>query len=296
MNKVYVIAGITASGKSNTAIQLAKKYNAEIISADSVAVYKEFNIGSAKPTLKEQQGIKHHLIDIRSYSESYDVAQFQKEARACIKEIQDRGKQVIVVGGTGLYLKALLFDYRFNDEPEIEIQVDEESDEALYQKLVTYDPHAAQKLHPNNRKRVVRALSAYVRTQKTQQERTDNQKDIQVIDADIYFLTGPREVMYERMDQRVEHMFESGLKEEVLALYQNDTEFFMHQSAQAIGYREFKEYFLGNQDLDQTKALIKRDTRRFAKRQWTWFRHQMDINTIDITEANPFEEIVNSSF
>lgn len=291
MKEICVIAGITASGKTECAIRLAEAYNAEIISADSVAVYRELNIGSAKPTLEQQHRVRHHLINCRSIDEGYDVASFQSEARAAISEIQSRGKNVIVVGGTGLYLKALLYNYRFDEEEDIR-EIDESiSTEMLYKELEAVDLESALKLHPNNRKRIVRALQAFTQHNKTQRERTDMSGNEIVIPHRMYFLTGPRDVMYERMNLRVSTMISNGLVEEVKALLDENDQLFSLQSVSAIGYREFKDYFLGNTSLETTIETIQKNTRRFAKRQWTWFKHQVNATWIDITSEDAFSVI-----
>ena len=288
---IYVISGLTASGKSNAAIKLAQEINAEIISADSVAVYKQLNIGSAKPTEYEQSLVRHHLINILDYKVPYSVADFQKQARAKIEEIVNRGKNVIVVGGTGLYIKALLYDYRFEKENNKNYERFE-SNEVLYKELMSKDPIEAEKIHPNNRKRVIRALASYDYHGLTRSELTKNQQDKQIIDAKVYFLYADRSYIYERINQRVLEMFESGLEEEVLELYKKDKKLFTYNSLQSIGYREFERYF--NEEISKSKLIsdIQRNTRRFAKRQMTWFKHQQPSTWIDIENQNPVEVIL----
>lgn len=291
---IYVISGLTASGKSNSAIKLAQEIDAEIISADSVAVYKQLNIGSAKPTEYEQSLVRHHLINILDYKEPYSVADFQKQARDKIVEITNRGKQVIVVGGTGLYIKALLYDYRFEKENNQNYERFE-SNEVLYKELMSKDPIEAEKIHPNNRKRVIRALASYDYHGLKRSELTKNQQDKQIIDAKVYFLYSKRSYIYERINQRVLEMFESGLEEEVLELYKKDKELFTYNSLQSIGYREFERYF--NEEIGKSELIsdIQRNTRRFAKRQMTWFKHQQPSTWIDIENENPVEVILKDS-
>lgn len=281
MKKVLVIAGLTATGKSEAAIKIAQKWNAEIISADSVAVYKGLDIGSAKANKEEQALIPHHLIDVLEYNEVYNVARFQKEARRLIEEIQQRGKNVIIVGGTGLYIKALLYDYKFTEETQTVYERDE-STEDLYRELVEKDEATSKTLHPNNRKRIIRALESYDKNDKKRSEITNNNKDQQIIPAHIYFLQGDREKIYERINNRVERMFELGLEKEVLDFYKKDSNIFSYPSFQSIGYREFEDYI--NNKIDKTTliSLIQRNTRRFAKRQITWFKHQQPSIWIDI--------------
>lgn len=288
MKKVIVIAGVTGAGKSALSIELAHALNGEIISADSVAIYKHLDIGSAKLSKEAQDGVVHHLMDALPLDAPFDVATFQKEGRALIDAIHARGRVPIVVGGTGLYINALIQDYRF-DAPSYEVDIEAIealTDEALRSKLKEVDPQVLDTIHPNNRKRLVRALKRYEETKNSQETITAFNKDERVYDAKVYFLTGPRDVMYERMNQRVTKMFESGLIEEVehcLQLYPN---FFQLSATQAIGYREFEAYFNQTMDLDTVKQLIQRNTRRFAKRQWTWFKHQTQAQWIDISEID----------
>ena len=291
---IYVISGLTASGKSNAAIKLAQEIDAEIISADSVAVYKQLNIGSAKPTEYEQSLVRHHLINILDYKDPYSVADFQEQARDKIVEITNRGKQVIVVGGTGLYIKALLYDYRFEKENNQNYERFE-SNEVLYKELMSKDPIEAKKIHPNNRKRVIRALASYDYHGLTRSELTKNRQDKQIINAKVYFLYADREHIYERINQRVLEMFESGLEEEVIELYKQDRELFNYNSLQSIGYREFERYFSEEIGKSELISDIQRNTRRFAKRQMTWFKHQQPSTWIDIENENPVEVILKDS-
>lgn len=275
IEKVIVIAGLTASGKSSLGINLAKRLNGEIISADSVAVYRNLDIGSAKPSLKEQDGVVHHMIDILDIDEAFNVALFQEKARALISDIHSRGKMPIVVGGTGLYINALLYDYRFEEETE-PIEELEGSNEELYQQLLMQDPETAKSIHPNNRKRVVRAL------QRVEEPEVQFDRNQALYDGLVFFLQGDREKMYDRINRRVDIMVKNGLLDEVSKLYQEDPQFFEYQSTQSIGYREFKPYFTDEMTLNEVIELIKRNTRRFAKRQITWFKHQTKCIHMDI--------------
>lgn len=292
MKKVLVIAGLTASGKSALGINLAQAFNGEVISADSVAVYKELNIGSAKTRVEERDGITHHLIDIGSIYEPYNVARFQKEARSAIDDITSRGKLPIVVGGTGLYINALVKDYRFEletlgNEPE-----DDRPTDVLYEELKDKDELSSLSIHPNNRKRILRALESVNYHKETRKDLHQDLKNVYLYDAKIFFLQGDREKIYGRIEARVDAMIEQGLVEEVRSLFNIDNDLFSLQSMQSIGYREFKEYFLGNQDLDRTVELIKRNTRRFAKRQMTWFKHQTESEWVDIFNPNFENEVI----
>lgn len=288
---IYVIAGQTATGKSETAIKLAQVMNAEIISADSVAVYRKLDIGSAKPSQIERANIPHHMIDVLDLDEPFNVAIFQEEARRLIKEIKGREKNVIVVGGTGLYIKALLYDYRFEKEPDMETERDE-STETLYSLLRNQDPLTAETIHPNNRKRIIRALNSFEYHNKTRNELNQKQKDTQIIDAKIFFLYGDRNKVYRRINERVERMFEMGLETEVCDLYREDPNIFKYNSMNSIGYREFESYFNKEIDREQLIALIQRNTRRFAKRQMTWFKNQQPAIWINIDEESAFDAIV----
>src|SRR5690554_1644364 len=288
---IYVIAGQTATGKSETAIKLAQVMNAEIISADSVAVYRKLDIGSAKPSQIERANIPHHMIDVLDLDEPFNVAIFQEEARRLIKEIKSREKNVIVVGGTGLYIKALLYDYRFEKEPDMEIERDE-STETLYSLLRNQDPLTAETIHPNNRKRIIRALNSFEYHNKTRNELNQKQKDTQIIDAKIFFLYGDRNKVYKRINERVERMFKMGLETEVCDLYREDPNIFKYNSMNSIGYREFESYFNKEIDREQLIALIQRNTRRFAKRQMTWFKNQQPAIWINIDEESAFDVIV----
>ena len=292
MSRVCVIAGLTATGKSKAAITLAKKWNAEIISADSVAVYKHLDIGSAKVSKQEQDGIPHYLIDICELDEMYNVARFQREARLLIEEIHAKGKNVIVVGGTGLYIKALLYDYRFNEE-EMAHKVRNESTQELYEELLIKDRESAEVIHPNNRKRLIRALESFDYHQETRSNLNNQNKDEQVIEGTVFFLQGDRQKIYERINSRVDIMIDLGLVDEVSSLYSNDKFVFDKQALNSIGYREFKDYFLGNNNLDETIDLIKRNTRRFAKRQITWFKNQQECILIDIFNEDVDEILEN---
>lgn len=294
MIKVLVIAGVTGAGKSRLGVALAHRLNGEIISADSVAVYHELNVGSAKPTINEQEGVPHHLINVTNINTPYNVARFQKEGRACIEEIHSRGKLPIVVGGTGLYINALLRDYQFEEERTLG-EVDERlSNEELYNQLQEVDPESAQTIHINNRQRMIRALQINNSQGKTKASSNQAQKDILLYDACILFLQGDREMLYQRINDRVDGMFENGLLDEVKTLQATDPAVFNLQSMQAIGYREFAPYFEGTQSLEATIELIKQNTRRFAKRQITWFKHQTPSVWIDVFSPDMMIHVNNA--
>lgn len=284
MKKVMVIAGVTGSGKTKLGIELANQYNGEIISADSVAIYRDLNIGSAKPNQNEQNQAVHHMIDILNVDDAYSVADFQKQARALIDNITARGKLPIVVGGTGLYINALINDYEFIEE-SVEHDVDESlSDQDLYTLLQIKDSELAKTIHPNNRKRVIRGLA---------RESHNNKGMEPIYDALVFFLQSDRQLIHDRINQRVDLMFENGLVEEVVALKSVYEDFFDFQSTQSIGYREFKEYFSSEISLEDVKEAIKRNTRRFAKRQITWFKNKTVSTWVDINRTSEVISIID---
>ncbi len=290
MLKVIVIVGPTAVGKTELSINLAQRFNGEIINGDSIQVYQGLNIGSAKITESEKQGIKHHLLDYKSLQENYDVATFQKDGRKKIQEINDQGKTAIVVGGTGLYIKALLYDYQFVNSPII---VDEEkyraySNEQLYQKLIELDKKSAKKIHPNNRKRTIRALAmAESGIKKSEQE--EQQTGKMVYDAKIIGLTIDRAKLKERINQRVDKMLKEGLLEEINDLFSKYP--LDSQGFSGIGYKELIPYYLKEQELESCIEKIKTHTRQFAKRQYTWFNNQMPVKWYNIEEKDYLNKI-----
>lgn len=296
---VLCIVGPTAVGKTKLSIALAKRLNGEIISGDSMQIYRKMDIGTAKVTLEEQDGIPHHLIDEKNPDESYSVAEFQKTVRQKIAEIKSRGKLPIIVGGTGLYIKSVLYDYEFAGESQPK-EVDDEkyahlSNEELHARLLAVDEAGAKEIHPNNRKRVIRALEIFETSGVKKSEMIERQEHQLIYDAVLIGLTDERDVLYERINQRVDCMFETGLVEEVKSLYDQGISA-MSQSIRAIGYKELYDYFNGSITLEECKDLIKRNSRRYAKRQYTWFNNQMDVewfkvnvqqfsNTIDEVES-----------
>ena len=284
MSKVLLIVGPTASGKSALAVDLAEKYRGEIINGDSVSVYRQLNIGSAKTTPQQQKGIPHHLLDYVDVEEDYSVARFQQDCRAAIAEISERGRLPIVVGGTGLYIKAMLYDYEFRpSEKENNEDYSRFSNEELFEMLRKADEKSAESIHPNNRKRVIRALQiAAGGTPKSEIEAA--QRHQPVYDSLIIGLTMDRDNLKKRINRRVDAMMEEGLLEEVSRLHEAYP-FDLHCFS-AIGYREFREYFAGTQTLEETVELIKTHTRQFAKRQYTWFNHQLPVSWFDIEEED----------
>lgn len=282
MNKVLVVAGVTGVGKSAFGVKLAKLFNGEIISGDSVAVYKELTIGSAKIQPDEMDGIIHHGVDILSLQDRYNVRDFQKYGRRKIDEIIERGKLPIIVGGTGLYIRALLYDYEFQDEQEIDLTwMDEMSNKELHIELNKVDPEQAEIIHQNNRKRVIRALSIAKSNHQSKTELISKQSHELIYDAMIFSCSMPKEDLYQRLNLRVVEMMNAGLLEEVkqaVSMVGWD-----HPALSAIGYKEFRAYVDGDISLDSAVMLVQRNTRRFAKRQITWFKHQMPCRWVDMS-------------
>lgn len=301
---LIAIVGPTATGKTAIGVELALKLNGEVVSADSMLVYKHMDIGTAKPTLEEQQGVIHHLIDVISPDEEYNVAKYQKDAEEAIRAIHNKGKLPIIVGGTGLYIRSIIDEYNFESPGEdaslrldLQNRANEKGTIWLYQQLVKVDPVAAANIHPNNVRRVIRALEVYKLTGKPfssmQQASYQSNAKYQVF---IIGLTMPREILYRRIELRVDKMLGAGLVKEVknlLAMGLKRTTTAM----QGLGYKEIAAYLTGEITLDMATELLKRDTRRFAKRQLTWFGrdpriHWLDMHNYDNT-AQVTTEIIN---
>lgn len=291
---VLCIVGPTAVGKTKMSIELAKQLNGEIISGDSMQIYRGMDIGTAKATMDERQGIPHHLIDEKNPDEPYSVAAFQQTVRAKMEEIKSRGKLPIIVGGTGLYIKSVLYDYEFAGESESK-EIDEAkyghlSNEELHAKLATVDEAGAKDIHPNNRKRVIRALEIYETSGVKKSEMIEKQEHKMIYDACLIGLTDDRTVLYDRINKRVDVMYETGLVEEVKALFDQGIPA-ESQSIRAIGYKELYDYFKGFISLEESKELIKRNSRRYAKRQYTWFNNQMDVTWFKV-DVQHFDKTV----
>ena len=284
MTKVICIVGPTGVGKTKLSIELAKRLNGEVINADSTQVYKGMDIATAKVTEEEKEGIIHHLFDIKNIEENYTVFDYQKDCRLKIKELEHKGKTPILVGGTGLYIKAALYDYKFEEENTLN-EYSEYTDEDLYNKLLSIDPNT--EIHINNRKRVVRALNYYDNTNTTlsSKEKTDKL----LYDVIFIGLTTDREILYDRINKRVDIMLENGLLEEAKNIY--DTNIRSKAVLTPIGYKELFEYFDGNSTLEESLELIKQRSRKYAKRQYTWNNHQIPVNWFDV-DFNNFDNTV----
>lgn len=286
---VIVIMGFTASGKSKLAIDLAKRFDGEIISADSVAVYRGMDIGSAKPSASELLSVPHHLVDCLDIDQGYDVSQFVTMAKQLIGDIFAKGKIPIIVGGTGLYIRALLYDYHFVDETSVVDDYDDYTNQQLWELLNKLDSIRADKIHVNNRVRLLRAVRALCQGGRTYDEIFSLQSLEPVYDTKLYFLSADRNYIYDRINQRVDLMMENGLLAEVSRLSKNGQLFGVYRSLNAIGYKEFKLYFEQQKSLNEVVELIKKNSRHFAKRQLTWFKNQMSGTIVDISELNVIE-------
>ncbi|WP_082386389.1 tRNA (adenosine(37)-N6)-dimethylallyltransferase MiaA [Rossellomorea vietnamensis] len=289
--KLIVVIGPTAVGKTNTSISLAKRFDGEVISGDSMQIYKKMDIGTAKITTDEMDGVPHHLIDIKNPEEPFSVAEFQKLVRKKISEIHSRGKTPLIVGGTGLYIQSVLYDYQFTETPgdehfraELEAELEKYGSEWLHRKLVKVDPDSAGNIHPNNTRRVIRALEIFHCTGKTMSEYQSSQTHELQYDVALIGLTMDREKLYKRINLRVDLMIEQGLLEEVKALYDGGVR--NVQSVQAIGYKELYDYFDGIVSLETAIENLKQNSRRYAKRQLTWFRNKMEVAWYDMTEES----------
>lgn len=290
MNKVIVIVGPTGVGKTKLSIELAKYFHSEIINGDSVQVYKELNIGSAKIKEEEKENIRHHLLDIKNIEDNYTIYDYQNDVRNKIKEFNDANLLPIIVGGSGLYLKAALYDYKFNDEESKDNLYEDLSNEEVYKLLMEKDEKEALKLHVNNRKRVVRALNIIEKSKTTKSNILENQDHKPIYDICFIGLTLPRDVLYERINERVDIMIKDGLVEEARNLY-NKYKDNNYKSLQAIGYKELFSYFRGEITLDEAINLIKKKSRNYAKRQYTWFNNQFNTKWFNVNLDN-FDETV----
>ncbi|KYD08938.1 tRNA delta(2)-isopentenylpyrophosphate transferase [Caldibacillus debilis] len=294
--KLAVIVGPTAVGKTKVSVDVAKKLRGEIISGDSMQIYRGMDIGTAKIKKEEMQGIPHHLIDIKDPEESFSVAEFQRIVREKISEISRRGRLPMIVGGTGLYIQSVLYDYRFTGKgntgrlrKELQERLRREGTEKLYRELSGIDPDSAIKIHPNDGRRIIRALEIYYSTGVTMTEHLRKQRNELRYDAAIVGLTMDRERLYRRIDERVDRMIEAGLLEEARRFY--DRGLRGCQSIQAIGYKELYAYFDGTLSLAEAIALLKKNTRNYAKRQYTWFKNKMDVQWFDV-EAYPYGVLI----
>ena len=286
--KVIVIVGPTASGKTSLSIELAKKINGEIVSCDSMQIYKDMDIGSAKPTQEEMQGIKHYLIDVVSPNERFSVAEYKKQAERAIEEILTKGKVPIVIGGTGLYADSLIYgieyqeiDYDENYRKSLEIQAQTDDGlKMLYNQAKRIDEEAIKKISENDKKRIIRVLEIYHQTGKTKTElEAESRKNEVKYDYKVFAINMDRQVLYDRINRRVDIMIENGLIQEVENLLEKYKAF--PTAMQGLGYKEVVQYF--NKELTKEEMIdkIKQETRRYAKRQLTWFRKNKETIWLD---------------
>ena len=284
--KVVVIGGPTASGKTNLSIRLAKKINGEIVSADSMQIYKEMNIGTAKPDEDERQGIKHYMLDIINPDERYSVADYKRQAKIAIQEIINKGKTPIVVGGTGLYIDSLIYEIEYVDiqtdleyRKQLEERVEKEGLQKLYEEARKIDECAMEKISPNDKKRVLRVLEIYKQTGKTKtQLDKQSRKDVQY-DYKVFAINMNREILYNRINKRVDIMIQKGLIDEVKQIYKKYKMF--PTAMQALGYKEVVEYLEDKITKEEMIEKIKQESRRYAKRQLTWFRKNKQTIWLD---------------
>ncbi|RWZ60411.1 tRNA (adenosine(37)-N6)-dimethylallyltransferase MiaA [Halobacillus fulvus] len=291
---VVSVVGPTAVGKSKLGVEIARRFNGEVISGDSMQIYRTMDIGTAKVTPEETCGIPHHMIDIKNPEEEFSVAEFQRKVQALIYDISARGKLPVLVGGTGLYIQATLYDFNFSKEKKdervirrLEAELEKYGNEEMYRKLLEADPKQAEKIHPNNVRRVLRALEVYETTGKGLSNYKEEQHPSSPFQPILIGLEMDREELYERINRRVDQMIVEGLLEEVRQLYERGLE--DAQSMKAIGYKEFVPYFKGQYDLERAIELLKRNSRRYAKRQYTYFRNKLEVSWYPVRE-NDYEE------
>ncbi|MGN0665925.1 MAG: tRNA (adenosine(37)-N6)-dimethylallyltransferase MiaA [Huintestinicola sp.] len=302
MNRIplLVICGPTASGKTRVGIELAKEYNGEVISADSMQIYRGMSVLTAKPTAEEMDGIPHHLIDFLEPDCEFSVADYVKLAKEKIEDVHSRGKLPVIVGGTGLYINSVVDNISFDhiaQDPELRKRLEEEAaregSEYMHRKLAELDPKAAEDIHPNNAVRVIRAIEMCILSGRTGEEnRTESRKVQSPYDVCMIGLTCfDREKLYDRINLRVDRMVEDGLLEEVRAVREK---YHTRTAFNAIGYKELLPYLDGTQSFDDCIAKIKQESRRYAKRQLTWFRRNPRISWVDTVNYEQFDGIINS--
>lgn len=298
---VIAVIGPTASGKTGLAVEIAKKIGGEVVSADSMQIYSELTIGTAKPTEEEMEGIKHHLVGHKSIDDEYSVADYVEEAKKAIDDIVLRNKIPVICGGTGLYVDSLLSNTEFSEiksSPEIREKLfefaKENGNEALFEKLRIIDPESAAKTHANNLSRVVRALEVFEITGKTMSE---HQRDSHPVPSayDVCYIGtnySEREKLYARIEQRIDEMLTEGVEKEAKFLFEHNG---TCTAAQAIGYKEFYPYFRGEMSREDAVSVLKRETRHYAKRQLTWFRRNPKINWLFRDDYSEKQEFVDEA-
>ncbi|OIJ17916.1 tRNA (adenosine(37)-N6)-dimethylallyltransferase MiaA [Anaerobacillus alkalidiazotrophicus] len=293
--KLVVIVGPTAVGKTKLSVELAKELNGEVISGDSMQIYRGMDIGTAKIKEEEMGGIVHHLIDIKDPNESFSVAEFQDLVKPLVTSICKKGKLPLLVGGTGLYVNSVIYDYNFPDAPNdpeyrqsLETLVEKNGVITLHEKLKEIDPISYETIHPNNYRRVIRALEVYYVTNKTIHDYQSAQPTESRYELALIGLTMDRTILYDRINRRVDMMIDEGLIDEAKRLYNSGVK--DCQSVQAIGYKEIFDYLEGHITKEEAVELLKRNSRRYAKRQLTWFRNKMNIQWFELNEHNFYEK------
>src|SRR5690606_23354498 len=293
--KVIAIVGPTAVGKTRLSIEVANKFGGESINGDSIQVYKGMDISTDKIKKEEMAGIPHHMIDIKSPNEDFSVADFQYYVQKYIEEISARNHIPIIVGGSGLYIQAVLQNYNFSKEKRddaltkrLEDEMKQKGIEPLFDRLKTIDPNQAEKIHPNNCRRVLRALEIFEKTGLTMTEYQKQRASSSPYESLLIGLEMDRDLLYKRINQRVDGMVREGLLEEVKGLIEKGYE--NYQSMKAIGYKELIPYFTGEVPLETSIELLKRNSRRYAKRQYTWFKNKMDVNWYELTPSTMTEK------
>ncbi len=297
--KTVVVVGPTASGKTTLGIHICKKFNGEVISADSMQIYKGMSVSTAKPSQEEQQGIPHHLIDILDITEKYSVNSFCKDAKKVFDKIYENNKLPVIVGGTGLYVDSFLSNTTFLEEAssetvreQLKSELDKNGIDYLYSRLKTVDPEAAEKIHPNNTVRVLRALEVYLTTGKTitEQARLSHMIETDIEPLYIGITYKDREKLYERINKRVDVMVDTGLWDEAEAFFKSEPSL---TALNAIGCKELKPYFDGIKNKDECIEDLKRSTRRYAKRQLTWFKRNENIHWVYPDETDNYFNYVD---
>ena len=298
MKRIAAVVGPTASGKTALAVALAKQFNGEVVSADSMQIYRKLNIGTAKPTAEEMQGVPHHMLDVADPGESYSVSRYEKEATACVEDILSRGKLPIVCGGTGLYVDALIRGGGFLEsgvDSGLRAQLEEEWDarggEAMLQQLASFDPDSAARLHLNDKKRIIRAVEVYLQTGITITAHNARTAALppRYDSVMIGLRTDPRQILYNRIDRRVNKMLDAGLEQEARQLLESGD--LAGTAAQAIGYKEMLAYFRGEATLEQAADLIRQKSRNYAKRQLTWFQRDDRVHWITYNQPESEAEV-----
>lgn len=285
---VIVITGPTATGKTKLSVELAKRINGEIINCDSTQIFKTLDIATAKVTNEEMDGIVHYLIDIKDITDNYTVYDYQRDAREKINEILKKNKTPILVGGTGLYIKAALYDYKFEEESKNE-NFENVDTKVLYDKLMKVDPESD--IHPNNRKRIIRALNYYLSNGKKLSSKEKSDKIL--YDTIFIGLSADRSVLYDKINKRVDKMIENGLLEEAYKVYKSNIR--TKAVMTPIGYKELFLYFENKMSLDECIEKIKQKSRNYAKRQYTWFNHQMNIKWFNVNYDN-FDKTIDEVY